>query len=162
MIEKYPNIWKATYFSILFLIIFTPNNAITKLVSTLMEEVSLSTLGFIMLSINSLFQGFFSMLSTPLSYRYGHKVVVTVGALFLGCMTYVMIYPAWLKQISENERSGFANIYLIGTVCMLGYIIGGVGQAFLFVIQGEYLTLCATEKTKGFYIGYFWIFYNAS
>ena len=31
----------------------------------------------------------------------------------------------------------------------------GFGVALMTVAQGEYITSCATERTKGFYFGYF-------
>ena len=41
-------------------------------------------------------------------------------------------------------------------------IISGFGQAIIWVAQGEYISLCATEETKGFFFALFWAFYMAS
>ena len=41
-------------------------------------------------------------------------------------------------------------------------VLGGLGEAIMWVAQGKYISDCATEKTKGFFFGYFWIFYMAS
>ena len=41
-------------------------------------------------------------------------------------------------------------------------IISGLGQAIVWVASGEYMSLCATKQTKGFYYGYFWVFYMSS
>ena len=38
-------------------------------------------------------------------------------------------------------------------------IFGGIGSALIWVAQGEYTSLCATEETKGFYMGHFWAIY---
>lgn len=38
----------------------------------------------------------------------------------------------------------------------------GLGQALLWIAQGEYIGLCATEATQGFYFGYFWGMFNIS
>ena len=32
----------------------------------------------------------------------------------------------------------------------------------MWISQGEYISLCATEKTQGFYFSYFWCLYNIS
>ena len=40
--------------------------------------------------------------------------------------------------------------------------LSGLGQALISVVQGEYIALCATESTKGFYFGYFWLIYMQS
>ena len=29
----------------------------------------------------------------------------------------------------------------------------------MWVAQGEYMTMCTTSATKGFYFGYFWVWY---
>lgn len=41
-------------------------------------------------------------------------------------------------------------------------IISGFGQAIIWVAQGEYVSLCANEHTKGFFFALFWAFYMAS
>lgn len=43
-----------------------------------------------------------------------------------------------------------------------GSVIGGYGQAILWTAQGEYVSLCAKEETKGFYFGFFWTIYMSS
>lgn len=48
------------------------------------------------------------------------------------------------------------------TICFIGSILAGFGQAVLWVAQGEYMSSCATEETKGFFFGYFWVWYMAS
>ena len=35
----------------------------------------------------------------------------------------------------------------------------GIGDALIWIVQGEYLAQCATEETKGFYYGYFWVWF---
>lgn len=45
---------------------------------------------------------------------------------------------------------------------ILGSIIGGFGQGWLWTAQGEYVSLCAKEETKGFYFGFFWAIYMSS
>ena len=46
-------------------------------------------------------------------------------------------------------------------LCMIS-IISGLGQAIVWVASGEYMSLCANKNTKGFYYGYFWVFYMSS
>lgn len=41
-------------------------------------------------------------------------------------------------------------------------MIVGFGMGVLWVAQGEYVSLCATEETKGFYFAHFWAFYMSS
>ena len=39
---------------------------------------------------------------------------------------------------------------------IIGSMVSGLGQALLWIAQGEYIGLCATKSTQGFYFGYFW------
>ena len=128
-----------------------------------MDDFGLGELGYIMLSINSLFQGIFAFIGPPMNHKYGMRKMITLGSFGLGMMTYVMIYPAWIRKITEKDSPERDATHVpISIVCMTGFIIGGIGQAFLYVVQGEYLSKCATEKTKGFYFGYNWVFYMGS
>lgn len=38
----------------------------------------------------------------------------------------------------------------------------GAGQGIIWVAQGEYVSLCATEDTKGFYYAMYWGLYMMS
>ena len=40
---------------------------------------------------------------------------------------------------------------------IIGNIFAGVGAAFIWVAQGEYISLCSTDQTRGFLFGYFWV-----
>jgi len=75
--------------------------------------------------------------------------------------TFVMMYPAWVNDdVPDEDRKGLKALWLIGTVMVIGNLASGIGAAFMGVVEGEYLTLCATENTKGFYFGYYWFFTN--
>jgi len=45
---------------------------------------------------------------------------------------------------------------------ILGSVGSGLGQALLWIAQGEYIGMCATERTQGFYFGFFWGTFNIS
>lgn len=44
---------------------------------------------------------------------------------------------------------------VILTILYFGTFMTGFGVAVITVVQGEYISCCATERTKGFYFGYF-------
>ena len=44
----------------------------------------------------------------------------------------------------------------------IGNVIVGFGAALLWVSQGEYVSSCASEETKGFYFGHFWALYMSA
>ena len=43
--------WKVTYFSFLFFVIYTPNNAVLNLIGSVQEENGLGKLGFFLIGI---------------------------------------------------------------------------------------------------------------
>ena len=44
---------------------------------------------------------------------------------------------------------------VILAILYTGTFMTGFGVALTAVVQGEYISSCATERTKGFYFGYF-------
>jgi len=48
------------------------------------------------------------------------------------------------------------------TILYVGQVITGLGQSMIWVAQGEYISLCATDDTRGFYFGLFWSIYMSS
>jgi hypothetical protein len=48
------------------------------------------------------------------------------------------------------------------TILVAASVLSGLGQALVWVGSGEYMALCATEKSKGFYFGFFWVLYMCS
>ena len=62
---------------------------------------------------------------------------------------------------TDFQKFLFNNNVMI-TILILGSVFAGFGQAIIWVAQGEYMSLCATESTSGFYMGYFWTLYMSS
>lgn len=44
----------------------------------------------------------------------------------------------------------------------VGNTIVGFGAALIWVAQGEFISICANEETKGFYFGHFWALYMSA
>ena len=65
------------------------------------------------------------------------------------------------KSLSDDPSIFFSDtfIYLMNT---FGAIVSGLGAALLWVSQGIYIAECATERTKGFFFGFFWSFQMGS
>ena len=40
--------------------------------------------------------------------------------------------------------------------------INGLGAAIIWVAEGSYVASCATQKTRGFFYGFFWMVYMSS
>jgi hypothetical protein len=72
----------------------------------------------------------------------------------LGMMIYTEIIPAWK---AESEGSFLMKDSTVKNILILGNLVAGFGAALIWVAQGDYISLCSTEMTKGFYFGYFWV-----
>jgi hypothetical protein len=48
------------------------------------------------------------------------------------------------------------------TILYIGSVLVGLGASLIWVAQGEFTSICASEETKGFYFGYFWAMYMSA
>ena len=109
-----------------------------------------------------------AVISSAFSARYGIKATLVVGFLFLSSIVASNILSSWRANNEEAtpDQSAvynfLANRNLVITVLIVSSALSGFGQAIVWVAEGEYMSLCATESTKGFYFGYFWSWYMAS
>jgi MFS family permease len=76
--------------------------------------------------------------------------------MIVGCLLQAFFLLGCIVS-SSYERSAVTVIIL-----MVTSVLAGLGQAFTSVVSCEYISNCATENTKGFYFGYFWVFYMSS
>jgi hypothetical protein len=78
----------------------------------------------------------------------------------MGHTTFVAanILPAY-KLDYPHEGSWLQSNLLIIIVLVLSAIFNGFGAAILWCSEGNYLSNCATVKTKGFYFGLFWFIF---
>ena len=66
------------------------------------------------------------------------------------------------KKSNPQINEFYTDATFISLLIILLSVLNGFGQAIQWVGQGKYISDCATEDTKGFFFGYFWIFYMAS
>jgi MFS family permease len=45
---------------------------------------------------------------------------------------------------------------------IIASVLSGAGEALIWIGQGNYISLCATDSTQGFYFGYNWAIYMTS
>jgi MFS family permease len=138
------------------------------LISDIQDKNGFGSLGFTLLGILYLFQMVGAVISSAFSARYGIKATLVVGFLFLSSIVASNILSSWRANNEEAtpDQSAvynfLANRNLVITVLIVSSALSGFGQAIVWVAEGEYMSLCATESTKGFYFGYFWSWYMAS
>ena len=98
-----------------------------------------------------------SLCSNIVCSKIGRQKTFAIGSFFLGMVIYTEIISAWK---ADNEIKGLDFIFSDSTIelfMIIGNILAGVGAAFIWVAQGEYISLCSTENTRGFLFGYFWV-----
>ena len=94
-----------------------------------------------------------SFLGTGIMMKIGIRKTFLLGGVMLSMMAFVQM----MVYIENDSLRG-----LIETGLIVGSMASGFGQALMWIAQGEYIGLCATEKTQGFYFSYFWGLYNIS
>ena len=88
-----------------------------------------------------------------------------IGGLNLAMVVFCQTIPAWRAQEkTEGKKEDFWLFHdnVIICILILGSVMAGLGQAFVWVIQGEYMSECSTPHTKGFYFGYCWALFMTS
>lgn len=56
----------------------------------------------------------------------------------------------------------FTNKTFIQATLIISAVISGFGAAAIWVSQGKYFSLCSQEAHKGFFFGYFWVWYMSA
>ena len=75
----------------------------------------------------------------------------------LGMVIYTEIISAWKVDSDSKGQTFMFGDGVIEFFMIIGNIFAGVGAAFIWVAQGEYISLCSTDQTRGFLFGYFWV-----
>ena len=74
----------------------------------------------------------------------------------LGMLIYTEIVPASIGDGDVNSHPWFSEKSIKG-ILIAGNLVAGFGAALIWVAQGDYISLCSSKGTKGFYFGYFWV-----
>lgn len=163
---KKRNIWQATHCSMNFLILYISFNTVQSLQSQALEDNGLGKLGFWSLAIMYLSIAIGSIFTTVILNRIGPIKCMSIGSLFNTPYVFAMALASIKGEYLDGDRSGpppfYTNTYFVSSFIMVLSIFNGLGQAVQWVGQGNYMSDCATEETKGFFFSYFWAFYMSS
>lgn len=134
-----------------------------------MKNNGLGKLGYTLLAILYLFIGFGSLMSAALLKKWGIKKCLVLGATGHFIFVFAQVLAAWRAEYivtSDEKDAGFKkflqNEQFVVIVLVMSVILNGFGAAIIWVAQGEYISKCATEESKGFYFGFFWSIYQGS
>ena len=107
-----------------------------------------------------------AVVGASITTKIGMKLTFSIGFIFLSMMVFCQILTAWRAQQNENGNQDgghfFTSKRFVVPFLFISHIIAGFGQAIIWVAHGEYISLCATDETKGFFFALFWAFYMGS
>lgn len=107
-----------------------------------------------------------AILGASIASKIGLKVTFGLGFIGLSMLVFGQILPAWRAEINIHDNQDDSHFLtskqFVIPVLFVGSITSGFGQAIIWVAQGEYISECANEETKGFFFALFWAFYMAS
>lgn len=102
-----------------------------------------------------------SIFSTALLKKLGIYKCLIIGGFGHFCFVVAQIFPA-IKYDNPDSTSFVTSNGFITTLLIICALINGTGAALIWVSNGNYISECATPKTKGFFYGFFWIVYMMS
>jgi hypothetical protein len=103
-----------------------------------------------------------SLLGPAIVKKFGINFSIAVGFIALAFLCFAQIFTALYHDDYKKNKPGsywLSHKAVLEVILYIGSAISGVGQAVIWVAQGEYMSSCATERTQGFYFGYFWVWY---
>jgi len=98
-----------------------------------------------------------SLCSNFVCSKIGRQKTFAIGSFLLGMVIYTEVISAWKADNVANGDSFGIGDGCIECFMIIGNILAGIGAAFIWVAQGEYISLCSSKKTRGFLFGYFWV-----
>ena len=150
------NLSQATHCSLNFLTVFIAFNTAQNIQSEALENDGFGKLGFWAVAILYLFIAVGSVFSTVILNKIGEVKCMAVGSF---------VNTPWILSFalcSLDHGGILMNKQVITAVILLLSMLNGIGQAIQWVGQGKYMSDCATDTTKGFFMSYFWAFYMSS
>jgi hypothetical protein len=162
--KKYANLDRVSVLSLAFLLIFTAFNSADNLAAKVLREDGFAGLGFYSIAALYLVFAITGFVSKGLVRKLSGKSESLRIPMFIGGLCYFVrilffLLPAYFKTESHSWLTSPTSITVLIIVTAM---LNGFGAGILWVAQGEYLSLCASEETKGFYFSYFFVIFMIS
>jgi MFS family permease len=110
-----------------------------------------------------------SMFVPALVKKFGLRTIFIVGTQLNSLVVMAQILPAWFAEVQDDPESVDGHWYewftrrrVVETFLIISVILTGIGSALMWIAQGEYMAKCTTSQSKGFYFGYFWVWYMSA
>ena len=148
METKYLNIENVFILSLGFFLLFGAFCVAQSLAVTVLQNDGLNNLGFYSLSFLYLSFAIFSFGSSVIVKKLGNKYSLVVGAMF---------YAVYIASFIIASQNSISKSVIRGTMLTTA-ILCGFGGSILWVAQGNYLSICATEQNKGLFSAIFGLY----
>ena len=141
-------------FFILFCAFFTTQN----LTTFVLASDGYSHLGYYILATLYLSIAIGSLISTALMKKLGTYKCLIFGGFGHFSFVLASTFPAY-KYDHPDSSSFFTSTGFMSFLLILSAVLNGFGGSIIWVAEGSYVASCATSKTRGFFYGFFWMFY---
>ena len=156
--SPYVNLGKAFQLCVGYLIMFIAISCTINMSSQVMMDDGFGNLGFYTVGLVYLMGGVTGFFAPSIVNRLGNKVCLVIAGAF-NCMWLISNIFAAIKHEYPDLDSVIVRAPFVYTVGIIASLINGFGVTVMNVAQGNYVSLCATEETKGLYFSLFWMFY---
>ena len=129
-----------------------------------MRDNGFGSFGYYLLGIVYLCISLSSIVGPAVLKRIGLKRCLILGGYGHFIFILLQVLPAWRDEYVDHdadERQNLLEKVLTNetfniVIMIIGAILNGFGATMLWVAQGEYISKCSNEDSKGFFFGYFW------
>ena len=160
-ISGYENFTRLLQLSLTFFVLFCAFFTCQNMASLVLKNDGLENLGFYILAVLYFSIAVSSVMSTALLKKLGTYKCLILGGFGHFCFVFAQILPA-IKYDNPDSDSLVTSDGFITTILIICALINGFGAALIWVANGNYISECATPKTKGFFYGFFWVVYMMS
>ena len=160
-ISGYENFTRLLQLSLTFFVLFCAFFTCQNMASLVLKNDGLENLGFYILAVLYFSIAVSSVMSTALLKKLGTYKCLILGGFGHFCFVFAQIFPA-IKYDNPDSDSLVTSDGFITTMLIICALINGFGAALIWVANGNYISECATPKTKGFFYGFFWVVYMMS
>ena len=149
-----------------FFVQFCASNVAQSLATTLLANSEYKQYSFISLSLlyfSFMISGF--AVAPTLVKRWGAKSSIVFASIFYAVYNSVFVLPIMRSEkISEGQSidEWYLGYNFVFACIMIAPLLNGIGAGILWVSQGNLISLAASEKNKGFFNGFFQVFFQIS
>ena len=157
----YENLGRLLQLSFTFFILFCAFFTTQNLTTFVLSSDGYSKLGYYILATLYLSIAVGSLISTAIVKKIGVYKCLILGGFGHFSFVFASTFPAY-KYDHQDEDSFITSKGFIGMLLLLSALLNGLGASVIWVAEGSYIASCAIPKTRGFFYGMFWMFYQSS